>query len=111
MPAQLAAQGALNGNGLEREFPQSGRHVAAAKLAGHDEGLAARWRREHGDTIGEDEANIFTACPLYREQLYGCHNANPDMERHTNLVMFLQNFFLMTDRALSLRHLFVAEGF
>jgi hypothetical protein len=47
VPAQFAAQGTLDVDGLEREFPQAGWHVAAALLAGDDEGFAGRWRWEH----------------------------------------------------------------
>jgi len=41
VPAQLATEGALDGDGLKAEFPDAGRNVAAASLAGHHEGFAA----------------------------------------------------------------------
>jgi hypothetical protein len=37
VPAQLATERALDGDRLEREFPDTGRHIAAAPLAGDDE--------------------------------------------------------------------------
>jgi hypothetical protein len=37
VPAQFATEGALNGDGLEREFISPGRHIAAALLAREDE--------------------------------------------------------------------------
>jgi hypothetical protein len=53
VPAHLAAQAALNGDGLKREFLDAGWNVAAALLAGHLEGFAACGRWEHGNIIGE----------------------------------------------------------
>ena len=41
VPARFAAEGTLNGDGLEGELPDAGWNVAAALLAGHHEGLAA----------------------------------------------------------------------
>jgi hypothetical protein len=41
VPSQFAAQGALDGDRLKREFIPTGRHIAAASLAGDHEGLAA----------------------------------------------------------------------
>ena len=41
VPARFAAEGTLNGDGLEREFLDAGWNVAAASLACHDEGFAA----------------------------------------------------------------------
>jgi hypothetical protein len=41
VPALFTAEGALDGDGLKWEFPQAGRHIAAALLAGDDEGFAA----------------------------------------------------------------------
>jgi hypothetical protein len=41
VPAHFTAKATLNGDGLKRELPQAGRHVAAAFLALHDERLAA----------------------------------------------------------------------
>jgi len=41
VPAQFATEGALNGDGLEREFPDAGWNIVAAFLAGDHEGLAA----------------------------------------------------------------------
>jgi hypothetical protein len=40
VPAQLAAQRAFDRDGLKRKFIPTGRHIAAAVLAGDDEGLA-----------------------------------------------------------------------
>jgi hypothetical protein len=41
VPPQFAAEGALNGDGLERKFLPTGRHIAAAPFAGHHEDFAA----------------------------------------------------------------------
>jgi hypothetical protein len=41
IPAKFATEGALNGNGLKWKFLDAGRHIAAASLACHHEGLAA----------------------------------------------------------------------
>ena len=41
VPAQFAAEGALNGDGLKGEFPDAGWNVAAALLARDHEHLAA----------------------------------------------------------------------
>ena len=41
VPPQFAAQGAINGDGLERELLPPGRHVAAAAFASDHEGFAA----------------------------------------------------------------------
>jgi hypothetical protein len=41
VPAKFAAQRALHGDGLEREFLDAGRHIATAFLASDDEHLAA----------------------------------------------------------------------
>jgi hypothetical protein len=41
VPAQLAAEGALNSDELKRELPDARRHIAAAPLALHDEGFPA----------------------------------------------------------------------
>ena len=40
VPQQFATEGALNGDGLERKLLQAGGHIAAAPLAGDDEGFA-----------------------------------------------------------------------
>ena len=40
VPALFTTQGTLDRDGLKWELPDAGRHVAAALLAGHDEGLA-----------------------------------------------------------------------
>jgi len=50
----FAAQGALDGDGLEGELLPPGWHVAAATLAGHHEGLAATGSWEHAGMIGEE---------------------------------------------------------
>jgi hypothetical protein len=55
---EFAAQGALDGDRLKRKFLPTRGHIAAAPLAGDDEGLAARGSRELGDIIGEYEANM-----------------------------------------------------
>jgi hypothetical protein len=52
--------GAFDRDGLKRKLIPATGHIAAAPLAGDDEGLAARWSREHENIIGEHEANIFT---------------------------------------------------
>jgi hypothetical protein len=41
VPAQFAAELARDGDGLKGEFIPPGWHIAAALLAGHNEGLAA----------------------------------------------------------------------
>jgi hypothetical protein len=41
VPPHFTAQRALDSDGLEREFIPPRKHVAAAPLAGHDEGFAA----------------------------------------------------------------------
>jgi hypothetical protein len=41
VPAQLAAQGTLNRDGLKGELSDAGWNVAAASLALHDESFAA----------------------------------------------------------------------
>jgi hypothetical protein len=41
VPAQFAAEGALDWDGLKREFLYAGRHIAAATLAGHNENFPA----------------------------------------------------------------------
>jgi hypothetical protein len=53
VPAQFAAQGTLDRDGLKWEFPGAGGNIAAARLARDDEGLAGRWGQEHGRMIGE----------------------------------------------------------
>jgi hypothetical protein len=53
VPAQLAAEGALDGDGLKGEFPQAGGNVAAAPFAGDHEGFAISGYREHASIIGE----------------------------------------------------------
>ncbi len=58
--AEFAAQRTRDRDGLEREFLSLRRHVAAASLALHDEGLAARGGREHGEIIGKYKAKIYT---------------------------------------------------
>ena len=41
VPARFATEGTRDGDGLERKFLPTGEHVAAAPLAGDDEGFAA----------------------------------------------------------------------
>jgi len=41
VPTKFATQGALDRDGLKGKFIPARGHVAAALLAGHDEGLAA----------------------------------------------------------------------
>jgi hypothetical protein len=41
VPVQFATEGALDGDGLEREFFDAGWNVEAAPLACHHEGIAA----------------------------------------------------------------------
>ena len=40
VPAQFAAEGAFDRDGLKRKFPDAGRHISAAPFAGHHEGFA-----------------------------------------------------------------------
>ena len=51
--AQLAAEGALDRDGLKRKFFPTGRHIAAASLAGHHEGLPTSGHLEHASIIGK----------------------------------------------------------
>jgi hypothetical protein len=53
VPAQLAAEGALNGDGLERKFIPTRRHIATAFLAGDDEALPTSGHLEHDSMIGK----------------------------------------------------------
>jgi len=53
VPAQLAAEGALNRDGLKGELPDAGRHVAAASLACDDEALSISGHLEHASMIGK----------------------------------------------------------
>jgi hypothetical protein len=41
VPVKFAAEWALDGDGLKRKFIPARRHIAAAPLARHHEGLAA----------------------------------------------------------------------
>ena len=41
LPAQLTAEGTLDGDGLKLKFLPTGGHIAATPLAGDDEGFAA----------------------------------------------------------------------
>ena len=60
VPAQLAAQGALDRDRLERELPDAGRHIAAAPFAGDDElsPLDGWESKGHETSVGEEEANM-----------------------------------------------------
>ena len=60
VPAQFAAERALYRDGLEGEFPDAGRHIAAATLAGDDElSPLDGWESEdHRHSKDEDEANM-----------------------------------------------------
>ena len=60
VPAQFAAQGALDGDGLERELPDAEWHVAVAPFARDDElSPLDGWESEcHRHSIGEDETKI-----------------------------------------------------
>jgi len=53
VPARFAAAGALNCDGLEREFLDARWNIAAAPLAGHHEALAISGHLEHASMIGE----------------------------------------------------------
>ena len=54
VPARFAAEGTLNGDGLEREFLDAGRNVAAAPFTRHHEQLAFLNSEGHGRaTLGE----------------------------------------------------------
>jgi len=58
VPAKLAAEGASDGDRLEGELLPPRRNIAAAPLAGYDEGLATRRSREHENSIGEHKAKV-----------------------------------------------------
>jgi hypothetical protein len=62
VPAQLAAQGALNGDGLKWKVVPARWDIAAAPLAGDDEQSPLDcWEPEcHLPSIGEHEAKICT---------------------------------------------------
>jgi hypothetical protein len=49
----FAAQGTLDGNRLKGKLLPAGRHVAAAPLARHNEGLAISGCQEHASMIGK----------------------------------------------------------
>jgi hypothetical protein len=51
-------RGALDGEGLEREFIPTEGHIAAALLGGHHERLAARGCWEHASMIGKEKTRI-----------------------------------------------------
>ena len=53
VPAQFAAEGALNGDGLKWEFIPPGRHIATASLASDDEALPTSAHLEHASMIGK----------------------------------------------------------
>jgi hypothetical protein len=53
VPKQFATEGALDGDGLKRKFFPTGRNVAAALLAGDDEGFAISGHLEHASMIDE----------------------------------------------------------
>ena len=53
VPSRFAAEGALNGDGFEREFPAAGWNVAAASLACDDEALPISGHLEHARMIGK----------------------------------------------------------
>lgn len=57
VPARVTAKRTLNGDGLKWELSQTGRHVAAAALAGDHEGFAVSGCLEHASMIGENKAN------------------------------------------------------
>lgn len=59
---EFAAQGTLDGDGLEWELLAAGGHVAAAPFALHDECFPASRGWEHDDRIGEYRANIQGGC-------------------------------------------------
>jgi hypothetical protein len=63
VPAQFAAEGALNRDGLKWEFPDAGWNVGAASLAGDDEQPPLDdWESEcHCRSIGEIKTKMFTA--------------------------------------------------
>jgi hypothetical protein len=64
IPAQFAAKRTLNSDELKGELPDAGWNVAAAPFAGDDEQSPLDgWESEcHFPSIGEEEANISTAC-------------------------------------------------
>ena len=69
VPAKFAAEGTLDGDGLERKFLPASGHIAAAFFAGDHEGLAARRRWEHGNIIGEYKAKMLEICSIPLLQL------------------------------------------
>ncbi|MGC9293631.1 MAG: hypothetical protein ACP5EP_13220, partial [Acidobacteriaceae bacterium] len=60
VPAQFAAQGALDGDGLKRKFLTPGWYVAAAPLAGdHEVPTLDDWEAEcHSLSIGEYKTKV-----------------------------------------------------
>jgi hypothetical protein len=60
VPAQLAAEGALDRDRLEGEFLPTGGHIAAAALTGdYKQSPLDDWKSEgHFLSIGEDEAKM-----------------------------------------------------
>jgi hypothetical protein len=52
VPTQLTAKATLNSDGLEGEFIPTGRHIAAALLAGDHESLPISGHLEHPIMIG-----------------------------------------------------------
>jgi len=56
--ALLAAQTALNGDGLERKLVQADRHMPTAALTDGDKGLAGCRPLEHEYSIGEYIAKV-----------------------------------------------------
>ncbi len=56
--AQFAAEGTLDGDGLKGEFTPARRHVAAAFLAGHHEGLPISGHLEHASMVGKEMTRI-----------------------------------------------------
>jgi hypothetical protein len=60
VPAWFAAERALNGDGLEREFREASGYIAAATLAGYDEQspLDVGEPKCHTASIGEKRAKL-----------------------------------------------------
>lgn len=66
VPTKLATAGALDGDGLKRKLLPTGRHIAAAFLAGHNENLAggdAKFECHEEPSIGEQGAKVYS--PLW----------------------------------------------
>ena len=64
VPAQLAAERAIDGDGLEWKFLPTGRHITTASLACHHEGLPISGHLEHAIIIGRYITNLVSTNTL-----------------------------------------------